>query len=82
MKVLRVERQEVRGSRSLWIERAQPPCRCERLGPEENRRMVHAGEYSEPLSYTTVSDGNFRVACLPTTLLEVPRTRWPALDVW
>jgi hypothetical protein len=44
--------------------------------------MVHAGEYSEPLSYTTVSDGNFRVACLPTTLLEVPRTRWPALDVW
>ncbi len=27
--------------------------------------MVHAGEYSEPLSYTARSDGNFRFADHP-----------------
>jgi len=26
--------------------------------------MVHAGEYSEPLSYTARSDGNFRIVDL------------------
>jgi hypothetical protein len=30
--------------------------------------MVHAGEYSEPLSHTAGSDGNFRVADYPGTI--------------
>src|SRR5438094_389935 len=38
-------------SQTLRIERPVPSCACERRGPEENLWIVHAGEYSEPLSY-------------------------------
>src|SRR5206468_4619208 len=60
VEVLRVAAEVVGGSQTLRIEGSQPPCGCERRGPAENRRMVHGGEYSEHVSYTARSDGNFR----------------------
>src|SRR5260370_2252755 len=57
--MLGVVTEVVGGSQTLRVERSLPSCGCERRSSEKNRRMVHAGEYSEPVSYTAPSDGNF-----------------------